>query len=50
MVIVDVGEGNDCTIAAIMYRTCIRCLEFLYDSNEASLEEVAGIFVEEWRV
>lgn len=46
---VDVGEVYDCTIAAIMYSTCVD-VRGLYDSDEASRNDVEGILVEEWRV
>ena len=36
---VDVGEGNDCTIAAIMYNTCNN-LRALYGCNEPSQDDV----------
>lgn len=36
---VDVGEGNDCTIAAIVYNLC-KDLRGLYESNEAPQEDV----------
>ena len=43
---VDVGEGNDCTIAAIMYNLC-NDLRGLYKSSEAPQDNVQDVVVGE---